>query len=79
MIALQLREFVDLVLDRGAINIDDVKFFQRDIVADAVLTRDDIDVLIALDRAVPRRCEAFADLLVALTVDFAVWQYRPTG
>ncbi|KRE14989.1 hypothetical protein ASE63_17205 [Bosea sp. Root381] len=79
MIALQLREFVDLVLDRGAINIDDVKFFQRDIVADAVLTRDDIDVLIALDRAVPRRCEAFADLLVALTVDFAVWQNRPTG
>ena len=79
MIDLQLREFVDLALERREINLDDVNFLQRDIVADAVLTRDNIDVLIALDRAVPRRCEAFADFLVALTVDFAVWQNRPTG
>ena len=79
MIGHELREFVDHVMDRRVITDEDVKFLQHDILDDAVLTRDTIDVLIALDRAVPERCEAFGDYLVALVVDFAVWQNRPTG
>ncbi|HEV7258253.1 MAG TPA: hypothetical protein VGN82_10765 [Bosea sp. (in: a-proteobacteria)] len=66
-------------MDRLSISDEDVKFLQRDILDDAVLTRDAIDVLIALDRAVPERCEAFGEYLVQLVVDFAVWQNRPTG
>ncbi|WP_108049270.1 hypothetical protein [Bosea sp. 124] len=66
-------------MDRFVIDNEDVRFLQHDILDDAVLTRDTIDVLIALDRAVPERCEAFGDYLVALVVDFAVWQNRPTG
>ncbi len=79
MIGHQLREFVDRVMDHHAIDDEDVKFLQREILDETVLTRDMIDVLVALDRAVPAACQAFGDYLVALTVQFAVWENRPTG
>lgn len=79
MIGHKLREFVDRVMDHHAIDDEDVKILQRDIFADEVTTRDSVDVLIALERAVPQACDAFADFLVALVVDFAVWDNRPTG
>lgn len=79
MIGHEFREFVDRVMDRRAIDDEDVKMLQREILHDCVMSRDVIDVLIALDRAVPQRSASFADYLVALTVDFAVWESRPTG
>jgi ClpP class serine protease len=79
MIGHELREFVDRVMDHHAIDDEDVKMLQREILNDAALTREVIDVLVALDRAVPQTCTAFADYLVALTVDYAVWESRPTG
>ena len=75
----ELREFVDCVMDRGAIGEEDVKMLQRNILSDIVMTRDIVDVLVALDRAVPQSCKAYADYLVAIVVDFAVWENRPTG
>ncbi|RDJ27552.1 hypothetical protein DWF00_11450 [Bosea caraganae] len=79
MISHELREFVDRVMDRHAIDDEDVKMLQREILLDSVMSRDVIDVLIALDRAVPDSATSFADYLVALTVDFTVWESRPTG
>ena len=75
----ELREFVDRVMDCHAIDDQDVKVLQHEILSDVVMTRDMVDVLIALDRAVPKACAAFSDYLVALVVDFAVWENRPTG
>lgn len=75
----ELREFVDHVMDRRVINDEDVKMLQRNILNDVVMTRDTIDILIALDRAVLQSCQSYADYLVALVVDFAVWENRPTG
>ena len=79
MMGHELREFVDRVMDHRAIDEQDVKVLQREILSDVVVTRDIVDVLVALDRAVPKSCAAFADYLVALAVDFAVWESRPTG
>lgn len=79
MISHELREFVDRVMDRRAIDDEDVKMLQREILLDCVMSRDVVDVLIALDRAVPESSTSFADYLVALVVDFAVWESRPTG
>lgn len=79
MMTHELREFVDRVMDRHVIDEQDVKVLQREILVDIVVTRDIVDVLIALDRAVPKACSAFGDYLVALVVDFAVWENRPTG
>ncbi len=75
----ELREFVDRVMDRRMIDEEDVKMLQRNILSDIVITRDIVDVLVALDRAVPQSCKAYADYMVALVVDFAVWENRPTG
>ena len=60
------------------IDEEDVKMLQRNVIVDGSLSRDVIDVLIALDRAVSESCSAFADYLVALVVDYAVWESRPT-
>lgn len=79
MIGHEFREFVDRVMDHRAIDQNDVNVLQREILADTVVTRDIVDVLVALDRAVPQSCEAFSDYLLALVVDFAVWDNRPTG
>lgn len=79
MIGHELREFVDRVMDCHAIDDEDVKMLQREILSDEMMTRDVIDVLLALDRAVPETCTAFGEFLVATCVDFAVWQSRPTG
>lgn len=79
MIGHELREFVDRVMDKHAIDDQDVKLLQREILADGVMTRDAVDVLVALDRAVVTKAGSFANLLVALVVDYAVWESRPTG
>jgi len=79
MIGHELREFVDRVMDRHAIDDEDVGILQREILPEMVLSRDVIDVLIALDRAVADKSPLFGDVLLAFCVDFAVWESRPTG
>jgi hypothetical protein len=79
MIGHELREFVDHVMDRRVIDDEDVRILQREILHEVVLTRDIIDVLVALDRAVADKSPLFADVLLAFCVDFAVWESRPTG
>jgi hypothetical protein len=79
MIGHEFHEFVDSVMDRHEICAEDVKKLQREILQDVVMTREVIDVLVALDRAVSQSCTEYADYLVALAVDYAVWESRPTG
>jgi hypothetical protein len=79
MIGHELREFVDHVMDRRVIDDEDVRVLQREILNEVVLTRDIIDVLVALDRAVADKSPLFADVLLAFCVDFALWESRPTG
>jgi hypothetical protein len=79
MIGHELREFVDRVMDKDAIDDEDVKMLQRSILDDGVMTREVVDVLAALDRAIGSRCSDFSDYLVALIVDHVVWESRPTG
>lgn len=78
MINNELREFVDRVMDAKSITAEDVSYLTGEIFEDLVMTRDTVDVLVALDRVVPS-VPAFADYLVATVVDFVVWQGRPTG
>lgn len=79
MIKISLCEFVDEVMARKSISIDDVHRLNDDVMADGVMTREEADVLIALDRVVPNQCEQWGDTLAALLVDFVVWGARPTG
>lgn len=79
MIKINLCEFVDEVMARKSISIDDVHRLNDDVMADGVMTREEADVLIALDRVVTNQCEQWGDTLAALLVDFVVWGARPTG
>jgi hypothetical protein len=79
MITESMRILVDDILDRKQIAEADVQKLQRDILPDGATCQDEIDVLVALDRAVPQSCPLWAEWLVALTVDFTVWMCRPSG
>ena len=79
MIKVSLHSFVDRVMEQRVISGDDVKALQRDIFSDGIVSREEADVLIALDRAVAKADPTFADFLVRAVVDFAVWAARPTG
>lgn len=79
MIKNSLRDFVDLILEQGSLGADDVRRLQREVLADGISTREEADVLIALDRAVAIQDAVWEPYLVAAVVQFAVWTSRPTG
>jgi hypothetical protein len=79
MINHSLRAFVDRVLETQRISADDVHQLQRVIIGEGMTTREEADVLVALDRAVPDADEAWADFLVTAVAEFVVWTSRPTG
>jgi hypothetical protein len=79
MIGHMLREFVDKVIDRKCITEDDMNILRHQCINDEIFNRETVDVLVALDRIVVNRCEAWREYLVATVVDFAVWTSRPTG
>jgi hypothetical protein len=83
MIHDDLRRFADEICEAGLMTAADVKRLSDLALEIGISTREEADVLIALDRAVKRADEAaeaaWADLFSALLVDFAVWGARPTG
>ena len=76
---LLLREFNAQMISKGRITFGDVKRLQRNILPDGICARDDVELLLALDRVVGRSDRAWGDYLVAAVTDFVVWDERPTG
>jgi hypothetical protein len=79
MIKNSLREFSEQLLEAKAISEEDVRFLCRDILPYNLTSRQEAEILIALDRALPQQCQLWGDILASLIVDFAVWVSRPTG
>lgn len=79
MIKNSLHEFTDRVLESKRISEYDVRILQRSILEDGIASRDEADVLIALDRAVEAAHPAWAAYLTGAIVEFVVWTSRPTG
>lgn len=79
MIRWSLESFVHTAMGRGEISRADVHALRRDVLPNGVETRDEADVLIALDRALHDKDESWHPFLVQAVVDFAVWASRPTG
>ena len=79
MITPSLRAFVDHVVRAKRITAKDLQRFHREIAADGLASREEADMLVALDRAVRETDPAWADCLTAVTVEFVVWVSRPTG
>jgi hypothetical protein len=72
------QQFCNHAVSAGTISDEDLLVLKREVLPDGLMSREDADLLIALERAVIGS-DAFADFLVASVVDFAVWGSRPTG
>ena len=79
MIRQSLEIFVDAAIKSGTISADDVRHLQRDVMTDGIESRDECDVLIALDRAVADKAGAWSAFVIQSVVDYVVWTSRPTG
>ena len=79
MINHSLQLFCDRTVAAGRITAADVQTLARDVLPDGFVSRDEVDMLIALDRAVPQIDPGFGPYLAAAIVDFTVWGERPTG
>lgn len=79
MIRTSLEIFVNSAIAKGGISADDVRQLQRDIMPDGIESRDECDVLIALDRAVADKAGAWSAFVIQSVVDYVVWTSRPTG
>jgi hypothetical protein len=79
MIRWALETFITNAMGRGEISRSDVNALRRDIVPNGLESRDEADLLIALDRALQDKDESWTAFMVQAVVDFAVWSSRPTG
>jgi hypothetical protein len=74
-----LREFNASIIGKGRITFGDVKRLQRNILPDGIMSRDEVELLVGLDRLIARSDAAWADYLAAAVTEFVVWGERPTG
>ena len=79
MINASLQQFCNHAVSGGRLGADDVRTLMRDVLPDGIAHREEADMLIALERAVPGADAAFGGYLVAAVVDFVVWGERPSG
>ena len=74
-----LRAFVTKALERNRISFGDLRRLQRNVLPHGLLTREQVEVLIALDHTVTRTDKAWAGFLVAALTDFVVWRSSSPG
>ena len=79
MSPISLHDFASKVRAKGRISFGDVQRLRRDHLADALGSREEVEILISLDREIGRVDSAWGRWLVAVVVDFVVWTERPTG
>jgi hypothetical protein len=79
MIRSSLEIFVNAAIGHRRISVDDVRHLQRDVLADGIESRDECDMLIALDRAVTDKAGSWSAFVIQSVVDYVVWTSRPTG
>ncbi len=78
MIRSNLSEFVAQVTEAKIITGADVKLLHRSVLEDGLVSRQEAETLLAVDRALESEAD-WGDALVALVVDYVVWGARPTG
>lgn len=74
-----LYRVIDPMIDRGRIDAADVTRLQNEVFPEGLTSRDEADILIALDRAIAPKDGCWNEALTRLVVDFVVWASRPTG
>jgi len=79
MTNISLIEFTNKIQKKKQISFGDLQRLRRDILPNGIGCRDEVELLLGLDRHVARADFAWSDFLVAAIVQFVVWAERPTG
>src|SRR4028118_1245320 len=69
-----LRAFVTKALERDRISFGDLRRLQRTVLPNGLVTREQAEVLIALEQTITRTDKAWAGYLLAALTDFVVWR-----
>lgn len=78
MLKDQLRDFIDSVSERNHVSDEDVKMLEGEILQGGIMSRLEVESLLALDRTVTA-AESWGGALTKLVVDFVVWKRAPHG
>ena len=79
MRSMSLRDFVCRAMESKHISFGDLRRLQRDILPDRITTREEAEILLALDRSVDRADRGWRDYLVRSVRDFVIWGSPPAG
>jgi hypothetical protein len=79
MSGTSLQDFVCRALEHKRISFGDLRRLQRDILPDRITTREEAEILLALDRSVDRADRSWRDYLVKAVRDFVIWGSPPAG
>ncbi len=79
MDSTSLQDFISHAREARRIRFGDLRRLQRDILPARLTTREDAELLIALDAAVQRTDPDWSDYLVGTVRDFVVWGLPPYG
>src|SRR5918993_4728479 len=79
MSGTSLQDFVCRALERKRISFGDLRRLQRDILPASITTREEAEILLALDKAVDRADRGWRDYLVKAVRDFVIWGSPPAG
>src|SRR5215207_10433611 len=74
-----LRAFVSKALELNRISFGELRRLQRKVLPHGLVTREQAEVLIALDQTIARTDKAWADYLVMVITDFVVWRACSPG
>src|SRR5215207_8138274 len=74
-----LRDFVCRALEKKRISFADPRRLQRDILPARITTREEAEILLALDRTVDRADRGWRDYLIKAVRDFVIWGSPPAG
>ena len=75
----QLRAIIDRAFARERISAEDVRELQREVFEHGLSSREEVNVLAALDRSIPTADPLWAKFFITSLVEFVVWTSRPTG
>jgi hypothetical protein len=74
-----LRDFVSKTVEHDRILFGDLRRLQRDILPARITTREQAEVLIALDSSVDRADREWRRYLISTVRDFVIWGSPPAG
>ena len=79
MNTVSFQDLTARALKSKRITFGDVRRLQRCILPDGIASREEAEVLIALEQVVRKVDPSWGDFLISAVMDFVVWGCRPTG